>query len=110
MDSALGPHWQPPLIWRVLQDIARVVIPLFCRLQVTSDVPDAVKAGPLIVASNHISNFDPFCLTPATRRIGLSPRIMATGGLFRAPVVGPVMRACGHIPVDRGRVTIANAV
>ena len=29
--------------------------------------------------------------------------MMATGGLFRAPVVGPLMRAAGHIPVDRGR-------
>jgi 1-acyl-sn-glycerol-3-phosphate acyltransferase len=107
MQSEPDTRWQPPLIWRVLQDIARVVIPVFCRLQVTGEVH---LKGPAILACNHISNFDPFCLAPATRRVGVSPRIMATGGLFRAPVVGPVMRACGHIPVDRGRVTIANAV
>jgi 1-acyl-sn-glycerol-3-phosphate acyltransferase len=36
--------------------------------------------------------------------------MMATGGLFRAPLVGPLMTAAGHIPVDRGRHTVANAV
>jgi 1-acyl-sn-glycerol-3-phosphate acyltransferase len=105
-----GPTWRPPLIWRLLQDFGRVVIPLFCRLRVTGDVPDTLREGPLILAANHISNFDPFCLTPATRSRRLSPRIMATGGLFRAPVIGPVMTASGHIPVDRGRATVANAV
>lgn len=73
-------------------------------------MPDAHRDGPLILAGNHISNFDPFCITLASRRRRLSPRIMATGGLFRAPLIGRVMIAAGHISVDRGRDTIANAV
>jgi 1-acyl-sn-glycerol-3-phosphate acyltransferase len=105
-----GPRWQPPLTWRVLQEVARVVIPLVCRLRVTGDVSDAYCDGPLILAGNHISNFDPFCITLATRRRRLSPRIMATGGLFRAPLIGRVMTAAGHIRVDRGRDTIAHAL
>lgn len=104
------PRWAPPRLWRVLQDVGRVLIPMFCRLRVTGEVPAAYRAGPLILAANHISNFDPFCLTPATRICGLSPRIMATGGLFRAPGIGWIMRASGHIPVDRGRDTVAYAV
>lgn len=102
--------WRPTLTWRVLQDVARVVVPPFCRLRVTGDVPGTCRNGPLILAGNHISNFDPFCITLATRLRRLSPRIMATGGLFRAPIIGRVMIAAGHIPVDRGRDTITNAL
>jgi 1-acyl-sn-glycerol-3-phosphate acyltransferase len=40
----------------------------------------------------------------------ISPRMMATGGLFRAPIVGAFMTRAGHIPVDRGRDTAAKAV
>jgi 1-acyl-sn-glycerol-3-phosphate acyltransferase len=36
--------------------------------------------------------------------------MMATGGLFTAPVIGPFMRACGHIPVNRGSDSVADAV
>ena len=105
-----SPRWQPPLTWRVLQAFGRVVIPIFCRLRVTGEVSAAHRAGPLILAANHISNFDPFCLTPASRSRGISPRVMATGGLFRAPAIGWIMKASGHIPVDRGRDTVAHAV
>jgi 1-acyl-sn-glycerol-3-phosphate acyltransferase len=99
-----------PLTWRVLQNLGRVVIPIFCRFRVTGDVSAEHRAGPLILAANHISNFDPFCMTPASRSRGLAPRMMATGGLFRAPIIGRVMTAAGHLPVDRGRDTVTQAV
>jgi 1-acyl-sn-glycerol-3-phosphate acyltransferase len=35
---------------------------------------------------------------------------MATGGLFRAPVVGRVLRHCGQIQVDRRRASVAEAL
>ncbi len=104
------PRWRPPLLWRFVQGVARVVVPAFCRLRVTGDVPDAYRDGPLILAGNHIATFDPICFTAASRMRRVAPRMMATGGLFRAPIVGPLMRAAGHIPVDRGHETIANAV
>ena len=90
--------------------MARVAIPLICRLRVSGDVPDRNRDGPLILAGNHIGTFDPACFTAAARTRRLAPRMMATGGLFRAPIVGPFMRAAGHIPVDRGRATVAMAV
>jgi 1-acyl-sn-glycerol-3-phosphate acyltransferase len=103
-------HWQAPLLWRATQRFARIVIPLFCRLRITGDVPAELKHGPLILAGNHIANCDPMIMTAATARRGLAPRMMATGGLFRARVIGTLMTAAGHIPVDRGRETITNAV
>jgi len=103
-------RWRPPLLWLIVLIFARAVVPLVCRLRVTGDVPDGARDGPLILAGNHIGAFDPIALTAASRIRRLAPRMMATGGLFRAPVVGPLMRAAGHIAVDRGRETIANAV
>jgi 1-acyl-sn-glycerol-3-phosphate acyltransferase len=97
--------WRPPLLWRVLQRVARILTALVARLRVTGDVPGGLRNGPLILAGNHIGNFDPIALTAATHKIGVHPRIMATGGLFRAPVVGSVLRACGHIRVNRTRIS-----
>jgi 1-acyl-sn-glycerol-3-phosphate acyltransferase len=104
------PRWRAPLFWRAVQAVARAVLPATCRLRVTGDVPDELRNGPLILAGNHIATFDPIIFTAASRVRRVSARMMATGGLFRAPIVGPLMRAAGHIPVDRGRDTIANAV
>lgn len=108
-DATAAP-WRPPLLWRALQLLARAITGLLGRLVVTGDVPDALRGGPLILAANHIGNFDPIALSAATSVIGVHPRIMATGGLFRAPVVGTVMSACGHIRVNRTRVSADEAV
>lgn len=103
-------RWRPPLLWRAVQVLARVVVPVVCRLRVTGDVPDELRHGPLILAGNHIATFDPIAFSAASRTRGIAPRMMATGGLFRAPIVGRLMNLAGHIPVDRGRDTVANAV
>jgi 1-acyl-sn-glycerol-3-phosphate acyltransferase len=73
-------------------------------------VPPAYRNGPLILAGNHIATFDPVCFAAVSRMRGISPRMMATGGLFRTPIVGSLMYAAGHIPVDRGQNTVARAV
>jgi 1-acyl-sn-glycerol-3-phosphate acyltransferase len=109
-DIRPGAGWRAPLLWRATQRLARIIIPIFCRLRVSGDVPADLRHGPLILAGNHIANCDPMIMTAATARRRLAPRMMATGGLFRAPVIGRLMRAAGHIPVDRGRQTIVNAV
>jgi 1-acyl-sn-glycerol-3-phosphate acyltransferase len=102
--------WRPPWVWRAGLTLARLLVPLVCRLRVTGDVPEGRRRGPLILAGNHIATFDPVAFTAASRIRRLAPRMMATGGLFRAPVVGPFMRASGHIQVDRGHATVTNAV
>jgi 1-acyl-sn-glycerol-3-phosphate acyltransferase len=57
--------------------------------------------GPVIVAGNHISTFDPIVLAATVAAAGRRPRAMATGGLFRAPVLGPLLHRSGFIPVHR---------
>src|SRR5262245_28175093 len=103
-------RWRVPVLWRLALRLSPVVLVPICRLRVSGDVPDGSRDGPLILAANHIGAFDPFVLAAACARRGLAPRILATGGLFRAPVLGAVMRAAGHLRVDRRRPTVADAL
>lgn len=102
--SSTIPRWRAPLVWRASQQVARGAVALVARLEVTGDIPAGLRGGPLILAGNHIGPFDPIPIGAATARLGVHPRIMATGGLFRAPVIGTWMRAAGHIRVNRTRV------
>ncbi|MDR7275940.1 lysophospholipid acyltransferase family protein [Catenuloplanes atrovinosus] len=102
--------WTAPLVWRSLLLAARGVVGATARLRVTGEVPPALRRGPLILAANHISPVDPVVMMAACRTAGITPRIMATGGVFRTPVLGSVMRASGQIRVDRRTATVARAL
>ncbi|MFI9638492.1 lysophospholipid acyltransferase family protein [Micromonospora sp. NPDC051925] len=104
------PGWQPPLFWRAAQLLARLVVAPLARLEVTGDVPAHLRRGPLILAANHISPFDPIVLGAACRARGMAPRFMATGGLFRTPGLGALMRHAGHLRVDRGTAAVRGAL
>ncbi|UWP87531.1 lysophospholipid acyltransferase family protein [Dactylosporangium fulvum] len=105
----VGP-WRAPRTWRFLLFLARLVVMPIARLRVTGDVPAELRTGPVIFAVNHIGPFDPIAITAACRVMRVAPRLMATGGLFRAPVVGSVMRAAGHIRINRRQANVAEAV
>jgi 1-acyl-sn-glycerol-3-phosphate acyltransferase len=60
------------------------------------------RAGPAIVACNHISYLDPLTNGDAVVRAGRRPRFLAKQELFQIPVVGTVLRGAGQIPVARG--------
>ncbi|WP_328474067.1 1-acyl-sn-glycerol-3-phosphate acyltransferase [Actinoplanes sp. NBC_00393] len=102
--------WRAPLLWRILLAASRVVVFPLCRLRVTGTVPADLAGGPVILAANHVSPFDPLVMVAASHKAGLTPRIMATGGVFDAPVLGWIMRRCGHLRVDRNTVHAANAL
>src|SRR4051812_6594366 len=102
--------WQVPGVWRVMLALSRVVVFPLCRLRVSGEIPADLRHGPLILAANHVSPFDPIVMTAACHRAGIAPRIMATGGVFDAPVLGAAMRAAGHIRVDRDTAHVASAL
>ncbi|WP_329110550.1 1-acyl-sn-glycerol-3-phosphate acyltransferase [Micromonospora sp. NBC_01699] len=110
MDTPTDPPWRAPRLWRFLQLVARGLVALMARLRVTGDVPEHLRDGPLILAANHISPFDPVVLAAACQIRGIAPRIMATGGLFRTPFVGAVMRRSGHLRVDRRTAEVGHAL
>jgi len=108
MDSI--PTSRTPLMWRFMLVLARIIVLPLCRLHVSGDIPAALRTGPLILAANHVSPFDPVVMTAACHKARIAPRILATGGIFDAPVAGAAMRAAGHIRVDRNTTHVADAL
>ncbi len=102
--------WRTPLMWRFMLILGRIIAWPLCRLRVTGAVPADLRAGPLILAANHVSPFDPVVMTAACHKARIAPRILATGGIFDAPIAGAAMRAAGHIRVDRNTTHVADAL
>jgi 1-acyl-sn-glycerol-3-phosphate acyltransferase len=108
--TVVAKRWRTPAWGRFGLKLSRVIAPLGCRLRVSTSMPYELTRGPLILAGNHISNWDPIVQTLACEQMRIAPRFLATGGLFDAPVAGAFMRAAGHIRVNRGHETVVNAV
>lgn len=88
------------MFYSLLRLIVRLILRTMFRWRV-SGVDNLPAVGGVIVAANHISNFDPpvlGCALPDARRI----RFMAKIELFRNPVVRRVVTALGAFPVRRG--------
>ena len=60
------------------------------------------EEGPVLVAANHISYFDPIAHGYLILKRGRKPRFLAKSELFRNPVLGAFLRTARHIPVERG--------
>jgi 1-acyl-sn-glycerol-3-phosphate acyltransferase len=57
--------------------------------------------GGLVIVANHISNFDPMALGQFIAFSGRWPRFLGKASVFKVPLVGRILRACGQIPVVR---------
>ena len=64
-------------------------------------VENIPATGRAIVASNHISFSDPFCLTHFLYQSGRAPRFLGKASIFRIPLIGNLLLAAGQIPVER---------
>lgn len=104
------PRVSTPLFWRVLMVVDRGLIALTGKLEVSGDIPPELLGKPLLLASNHIGNLDPMVLIAACRKIGVNPRFMLAGGLLDAPIMGPALKACGHLRVDRRSANVGEAM
>jgi 1-acyl-sn-glycerol-3-phosphate acyltransferase len=98
-----------PWLWRTLMAVDQGLVSLTGELSVTSDLPVSLRGRPVLFAANHIGVFDAFVLLAACRRLGIAPRFMIAGGMLDAPVMGPALRACGHIRVDRRSQDVVTA-
>ncbi|MEO7803681.1 MAG: lysophospholipid acyltransferase family protein, partial [Actinomycetota bacterium] len=58
--------------------------------------------GPVLIAVNHVSLFDPFAVAYAIDRRGRHPRFLVKSTLFRIPGVSWILRSAGQVRVDRG--------
>ena len=107
MAIAAAPPWW---FWRFVLRRFSWLVSIFGRVQVTGGVPEELRDGPLLLAANHIGDFDPFVVAVALHEVGVTPRIMATGGSISAPVAGPLLERTGAIRVERGTELARHAV
>lgn len=105
---AMNTNWHRPglrgtLLYSVLAILLGGVASLLCRMRLAGKREQGrLPGGPLIVVANHTSFADGILLALACRRMGRSARLLATAGVFDAPIIGSVMRRLGFIPVKRG--------
>ena len=66
--------------------------------------------GGVILAANHMSEFDPCVVAHFILDSGRWPSYLAKSSLFRVFGLGPVLRALKQIPVDRGTVDASKAL
>ena len=93
--------------YRLLLRSVRFLLHVVTRRTQVGDLP---AHGAVIVAGNHLSVADAFVLTAAVARHRRRIRMLGTAGLFRAPVIGPLLHALGSIPVDRRSTVPAAAL
>ena len=75
------------------------------RLEVTG--LDALPAeGPILLAGNHDSNWDPLAIGWAGRR-RRQIRALAKDQLWRIPGLAPILNGMGQIPISRGKTDTA---
>lgn len=65
------------------------------------DASNLPADGPVIVVSNHISDFDPIALAQYLIWNGRWPRALGKSDLWKIPAIGHLARATGQIPVER---------
>lgn len=80
------------------------------RVRSRSTAAAALPDGPIIVISNHTSYADGILLALTCRRLGRTLRLLATNGVFTAPVIGGIARRLGFIPVRRGTEQASDAL
>ena len=109
--------WQRPglraaLLYAFAAGLLGTIVSAVSRLELTRRaVPDAdLPEGPVIVVANHTSFADGILLALVGRRLGRSLRLMATGGVFRSGLAGPLARRLGFIPVLRGTDSAASSL
>ena len=90
---------KPSLTYRLISYL--LVFPVFRLLfrGRTSGNAKVPMEGALVVVANHGSHLDHPLLGHA---LGRPVAFMAKAELFRVPILGPIIRACGAYPVARG--------
>jgi 1-acyl-sn-glycerol-3-phosphate acyltransferase len=89
---------------RPVYALAKAVVPPVIRFWVRLDCQGLLhvpRQGPVIIAANHISYFDPLCLAVFIDTAGREVRFLAKSELYRNPLLGWLLRSAGQIPVYR---------
>ncbi len=85
-------------MYSLIRSIIALLLTVVFRWRITG-AENIPATGPIIVATNHISNFDPFVVGGALQR---PVHFMAKEELFKNPVLSAIIKYLGAFPVRRG--------
>lgn len=88
-----------PTLYRVVWLLAQIMRVLTKRDWRGQDKIPATGGAVFVI--NHISNLDPIAFGHYVAYAGRWPRYLGKASLFRIPVIGKIITACGQIPVER---------
>jgi 1-acyl-sn-glycerol-3-phosphate acyltransferase len=92
---------------RVVAFFARTVVRCLTRVTVEGAFDRIPREGPLIIASNHLSNADGVILGGwLTPRLGRRIHWLGKREMVEWPILGPIARAGSVHPVDRGAADV----
>lgn len=97
------------MLYHILQIVFSTFFKLFFRAEII-DKENLPEEGAVILAANHMSNWDPPLLATFLKR---PVAYMAKEELFEHPIFGSAIRACHSFPVKRGaadRAAIKTAI
>ena len=113
-------QWRHPgtsgaMLYAIAATLVGGAVTVLSRLQVARQrgrrrLAQALPAGGIIIISNHTSYADGVLLALVCRKLGRSVRLLATSGVFRAPLLGPLVRRLGFIRVERGASDAASSL
>lgn len=88
------------LRWRIIAGLATPFFEFLGEYRVRGfhNIP---KRGAMVLAPNHVSNFDPLTTAYVLWLGGRVPRFLAKASLFQVPGLGWALRFIGQIPVER---------
>ena len=87
------------MLYRIFRFLFLMFFKIFNRFQVVGQ-ENIPSEGQVILASNHVSNWDPMVLGCSSNR---QVHFIAKESLFKAPLLGLFIKAWGALPVKRGR-------
>ena len=88
-------------IYRLVETVLRPALGAWFDWRLAGS--DVVRGcGPLLVAGNHVSYFDPLAHSYFLNRAGRRARYLAKSELWRNAFLRPILNGTGQIPVERG--------
>lgn len=89
------------LTYKAVQLILVPFLKLFWRWRII-DLHKIPAEGPVIIAANHISYFDPLCHALCVNESGRIMRVFAKSELWKNRLLRAILKGAQMIPVDRG--------
>ncbi len=102
-------HRREPFSVRLIGGVFASSGPLLADIR-TSGSEHIPPQGPLVVASNHISDLDPFLLGRILVRRGRYPHFLTKEEVFRVPLLGDVLARGQQLEVRRGTPAAGNVL